>query len=189
MTSDAEMVDGEEKAVPTLIRLGSRSPSPPRQSPITVDDSSVPTTPLLVPNSPSAGPSTSGVDESVSSAKEPKKKLKAPVSARPSSALSGAKPKSTKAPARTPSPSPPPPPARPPLQTIRLDIPLGGPDNYEVDISAMSKETGQRPPTPVPVKRDSSDDSHSEGDDEGDGKQEKKKRRKVRCIPRTDDTR
>lgn len=38
---------------------------------------------------------------------------------------------------RSPSPSPP-----PPLQTIRLDIELGGPDNHEVNISGLAKSTG-----------------------------------------------
>ncbi|THH27008.1 hypothetical protein EUX98_g7180, partial [Antrodiella citrinella] len=97
---------------------------------------------------------------------------------------SGAKPKSTKQPARSPSPSPPPPPTRPPLQTVRLEIKLGGQDNYAVDISALAKETGQRQSTPVPVsKRDSSDDSHSEGDDEGDSKPQPKKKRKRNAAP------
>jgi hypothetical protein len=84
------------------------------------------------------------------------------------------KPKSNKAPRpRSPSPSPPPPPP-PPLQTIRLEITLGGPDNYEVDIASIAKATGQRPATPVPVKRDTSD---SEGDDEAEGDKPKIKRK------------
>lgn len=113
--------------------------------------------------------------------------------AKPASTATGAKPKSSKATAaaaaataattttaRSPSPSPPPP-SRPPLQTIRLDIRLGGPDDYEVDIRSLSKDTGQRPPTPVPVKRDFTDDS--EGDDEGDGKpKDKEKKRKRVCA-------
>ena len=37
------------------------------------------------------------------------------------------------------------------------------PENYSVDISALAKETGQRPPTPPPVKRDTSE---SEGEEE-----------------------
>ncbi|OBZ74754.1 hypothetical protein A0H81_05563 [Grifola frondosa] len=87
---------------------------------------------------------------------------------------SNPKPKSTKPPPPR-SPSPPP---RPPLETIRLDIKLGGQDDYEVDIGVLSKSTGQRPPTPPPhSKRDTSDDSHSEGDDEGDGKRKRKKRK------------
>ena len=92
----------------------------------------------------------------------------------PSASLS-AKPKSSRH-ARSPSPSPPPPPTRPPLQTIRLEIKLGGPNNYEVNLSTLTKETDQRPPTPEPVKRDSSD---SEGEAEGgdEGKPQPKKRR------------
>ncbi|EIM80227.1 uncharacterized protein STEHIDRAFT_172868 [Stereum hirsutum FP-91666 SS1] len=53
---------------------------------------------------------------------------------------------------RSPSPSPPPPPP-PPLTTIRLDIALGGPEKYEVDIAAMAKATGQRPATPPMLKK------------------------------------
>ncbi|KZT34746.1 hypothetical protein SISSUDRAFT_1065056 [Sistotremastrum suecicum HHB10207 ss-3] len=56
------------------------------------------------------------------------------------------KPKSKGPPPRSPSPVLPPPP--PPRVTVRLDIKLGGPQNYEVDILGLSKETGQRPPTP-----------------------------------------
>ncbi|TCD65164.1 hypothetical protein EIP91_003020 [Steccherinum ochraceum] len=95
-----------------------------------------------------------------------------------SSSANAPKPKSTKP--RSPSPSPPPPPA-PPLQTVRLEIRLGGQENYAVDIAALSKDTGQRPATPVPVLKrsgDSSDDSHSEGDDEGEEKPEPKKKGK-----------
>ncbi|TFK48152.1 hypothetical protein OE88DRAFT_549061 [Heliocybe sulcata] len=96
--------------------------------------------------------------------------------AKPASAA--AKPKSTKTarPPRSPSPTPPPPP--PELQTIRLHIPLGGPDAYQVDISTLAKSNGQRSPTPPPQKIDTSD---SEGDDEASGKdkdQDDKKKRK-----------
>ncbi|KAL5525320.1 hypothetical protein ACEPAF_9190 [Sanghuangporus sanghuang] len=61
------------------------------------------------------------------------------------------------------SPSPQPLPSRPRMQTIRLDIPLGGPERYEVDILQLSKETGQRPLTPPPTKRDD-ESSESEGE-------------------------
>ncbi|VDC06864.1 unnamed protein product [Peniophora sp. CBMAI 1063] len=60
-----------------------------------------------------------------------------------------AKPKQKRK-ARSASGSPPPPPPPPPLQTIRLEFPLGGPDNYEVDIAARAVETGQRAPSPGP---------------------------------------
>lgn len=52
---------------------------------------------------------------------------------------------------RTPSPSPPPAPPPPPFTTIRLEITLGGPANYEVDIIQMAKDTGQRPASPPPL--------------------------------------
>ncbi|KAF8883565.1 hypothetical protein BD779DRAFT_829028 [Infundibulicybe gibba] len=92
------------------------------------------------------------------------------------SASASAKPKSAKAPKpRSPSPSPPPPPA-PPLQTIRLTIRLGGPDNYEVDIAAIARANGLRPPTPIPTKRDTSD-SEGEPEPEQDGVKLKRKRK------------
>lgn len=89
------------------------------------------------------------------------------------------KPKSTKAARpRSPSPSPPPPPL--PMQTVRLEFPLGGPDNYEVHISNMAKETGQRPPTPPHlVKRDLSD---SEGDEEPEVDKSISKAKKKVCV-------
>ncbi|KAH7927982.1 hypothetical protein BV22DRAFT_1005738 [Leucogyrophana mollusca] len=91
-------------------------------------------------------------------------------------AAGGTKPKSSKPPrARSPSPTPPPPP--PPLQTIRLQIKLGGPDNYEVDIASFAKATGQRQPTPPPAKADTSE-SEGEGDGETDDKNKPKKKRK-----------
>ncbi|KZT19861.1 hypothetical protein NEOLEDRAFT_1141487 [Neolentinus lepideus HHB14362 ss-1] len=99
-------------------------------------------------------------------------------------ASTAAKPKSTKtARPRSPSPTPPPPP--PQLQTIRLHIPLGGPDAYQVDISTLAKSSGQRSPTPPPSKIDTSD---SEGDDEASGKDkdkdkdEKKKRKRKKNL-------
>ncbi|KAF7795790.1 hypothetical protein EIP86_006957 [Pleurotus ostreatoroseus] len=194
MPSDVEMLTDGPDAPPDGLRVDLHTA---RQSPITVDDSSAPSTPPPPPHALSAAPSTSGLDDAPApavaptSSKEPKepKKKKAPASARPSSSL-GAKPKSAAAAnARSPSPSPPPAPARPPLETVRLEITLGGPEAYEVDIAQLSRESGQRAPTPVPAKRDSSD---SEGDDEGDGgagpgagddgKHEKKKRRRKKNI-------
>ena len=185
--------DAEVKPESQLINLHSPSP-PPRHSPITIrDDSSVDSIHATPPPTFSVPPSSSGIEDGPTAVsvkdQEPKKKSKAPGSARPSSSAqaAGAKPKSAKSTAvtaaRSPSPSPPPPPTRPPLQTIRLEITLGGPDHYEVDISTLSKESGQRAPTPVPVKRDSSDsegDDEGEGEGEGEGKHEKKKRRRVR---------
>ncbi|KAJ7098392.1 hypothetical protein C8R44DRAFT_359630 [Mycena epipterygia] len=80
--------------------------------------------PMLVdaaPRSPSAGavPPTS------------------PLSAVPTPAKPVKKPKSHHA------PPPPPPPAPPaPMQTIRLDIQLGGPDNYEIDVKGKARDEG-----------------------------------------------
>ncbi|KZV72651.1 hypothetical protein PENSPDRAFT_733425 [Peniophora sp. CONT] len=69
-----------------------------------------------------------------------------------------AKPK-PKRKARSASRSPPPPAPAPPLQTIRLEFALGGPDNYEVDIAVRAVETGQRaqspgPPVPIPLPQE-----------------------------------
>lgn len=78
------------------------------------------------------------------------------------------KPKSKAAPR---SPSPPPPPPAPPRPTIRLDIPLGGPENYEVDITRLSIDNGQLPDIVVaPVATHESDD---ESDDEDEKEKEK----------------
>ena len=94
------------------------------------------------PSSNSAVPVASGDEKS-----------KKPVS-------SSAKPKSTKRRSPSPEPLPRPPPR---IETIRLEISLGGPDNYAVDITQLAKQTGQRPPTPPPpLKQDSSE---SEGED------------------------
>ena len=106
-----------------------------------------------------------------------------PSGAKPSSTSKpAAKPRSTKPPkpARTPSPSPPPPPPVVPLQTSRLQIRLGGPSNYEVDISRLAKDSGQRAPTPpAPVKKvaDSSDSDEEEDKDD----KSRSKKNKVSC--------
>ena len=103
------------------------------------------------------------------------------VTAKPSSSstkpASSAKPRSTKPakPARSPSPSPPPPPPVVPLKTIRLQIRLGGPSNYEVDISRQAKDTGQRPPTPPAVVKKVTDSSDSDEDEDKDDKSRSKK--------------
>ncbi|EEB99192.1 hypothetical protein MPER_01176, partial [Moniliophthora perniciosa FA553] len=89
----------------------------------------------------------------------------------PSTQASSSKPHSTvkpkskaanAAPPRSPSPPPPPPPA---LTTVRLQIKLSGPENYQVDIAALARESGQRPPTPVQKRADT-----SESEDEDDAK-------------------
>lgn len=181
MPSDAATSESASLRAPST----SHSPSAPRLSPIIIDDDDTPPAADPAPSASAvlAKPSSrraNGVvkiEEDVA-VKEKRVRLSSSVTGKPASAAAGAKPKSTKTAApRSPSPSPPPP--APPLETIRLDIPLGGPDDYEVDISVLSKATGQRPPTPPPLtKRDTSDDSHSDGDDEGDGKKDKRKRRK-----------
>jgi hypothetical protein len=68
------------------------------------------------------------------------------------------------------------------METIRLDIKLGGPDNYEVDMAALAKATGQRPATPPPVVKGYESESDGEGAPESgmgtDGDGEKKGRKK-----------
>ncbi|KAF8522754.1 hypothetical protein BU17DRAFT_44466 [Hysterangium stoloniferum] len=88
------------------------------------------------------------------------------------------KPKSTKQ-RKSRSPSPVPIPQAPPLRTVRLDITLGGPDHYEIDVSGLALETGQRNPTPPPVKRDTSDsDDDSENEGQGQAKPKPKAKSK-----------
>ncbi|KAF8633056.1 hypothetical protein AX15_001533 [Amanita polypyramis BW_CC] len=85
---------------------------------------------------------------------------------------------------RTRSPSPRLTALPPPVQTIRLEIKLGGPENYEIDVSALAKATGQRPSTPAPIGggsgklsgRDGGESSGSEsegGGERGDDKSDK----------------
>ncbi|GBE86852.1 hypothetical protein BKA93DRAFT_886629 [Sparassis latifolia] len=184
MSADVEMLPPRQNSEAAA---SSSRDSPPHQSlsPIDPDNDASRLARLTIGSEPSGEPSnglitTDDVDGAPKSTKsKPLSTATAPAAGKSALGAAGAKPKSSKSNlARSPSPSPPPP-ARPPLQTIRLDIKLGGPDDYEVDISSLSKTTGQRPPTPVPApKRDISDDSHSEGDDEGDGKNDKKKRKK-----------
>lgn len=125
-----------------VLPLADDNPWPPGESPAA-------TTPVP------AQPATNGVDNAHTPSTSP-----APL---PTPApVSSAKPKSAKAPPpRSPSPVLPPPP--PPRRTVRLEIPLGGPDNYEVDITALTKDTGQRPPTPP---REHISDHDSEGEAE-----------------------
>ncbi|KAH9929385.1 uncharacterized protein B0H18DRAFT_953565 [Fomitopsis serialis] len=187
-------VDGQVAVEPLVARLDKAelqwpsspdSPSP-HHSPIAADSSaasssshspSFPAISTLPDAVPASRPSEVVVVEANGGGKGAKSKPASSVTAaKPASGPAGAKPKSSKA--RSPSPAPPPPP-QPPLRTVRLDIPLGGPEDYEVDIAALSKTTGQRSPTPpAPAKHDTSDESNSEGDDEGDGNKLKKKRRK-----------
>ncbi|KAJ3972853.1 hypothetical protein EV361DRAFT_797313 [Lentinula raphanica] len=91
------------------------------------------------------------------------------------------KPKSkAKAKPRSPSPLPI---APPPLQTVRLSIKLGGPDNYTVNVSGLAKASGQRPPTPVQKRQDESSESEAkkakagEANQSDTGKVKKKKKK------------
>ncbi|KAJ3809483.1 hypothetical protein F5876DRAFT_43758 [Lentinula aff. lateritia] len=101
----------------------------------------------------------------------------------PPTSTATTKPKSkAKAKARSPSPLPI---APLPLQTVRLAIKLGGPDNYTVDIRGLAKESGQRPLTPVPKRQDESSDSEiekakvAEANQSGSEKPKKKKKKNV----------
>ncbi|KAH9060666.1 hypothetical protein EDB87DRAFT_1821968 [Lactarius vividus] len=171
MDSDVEML--EQKSVSALLTPGSPLALPPTESqqvsPIAPD----------IDDSPSASPDGPSPSDVV-----PKSGTDGKGKGKPASA----KPKSTKARARSPSPSPPPPPAPPPpLQTIRLEIKLGGPDNYEVDVAALAKATGQRPATPPPAVKQYESESDGDGDgapesgvgtDGGGEKRGKKKKKK-----------
>jgi hypothetical protein len=168
MDSDVEMLEQDQKSLPALVT--SIPPPPPdsqQASPIAPDFN----------DSASIGP-----DEPSAADVAPKPSSDVKVKGKPASG----KPKSSKARARSPSPTPPP--AQAPLETIRLDITLGGPDNYEVDVSALAKATGQRLATPLPaVVKQYENESDSDGEggapesgmrtDDGDGE---KKGRKVR---------
>ncbi|KAJ3740139.1 hypothetical protein DFH05DRAFT_1405713 [Lentinula detonsa] len=108
---------------------------------------------------------------------------KAETSLPPPVSTAATKPKSkAKAKARSPSP---PPIAPPPLQTVRLAIKLGGPDNYTVDITSLAKASGQRPPTPIQKRQDESSDSEAEktkaaeANQSDSGKPKKKKKKNV----------
>ncbi|OAX35980.1 hypothetical protein K503DRAFT_772952 [Rhizopogon vinicolor AM-OR11-026] len=100
-----------------------------------------------------------------------------PTSTAPAVTHTSIKPKSKAPRPRSPSPTPPPPPP-PPLQTIRLQINLGGPDNYEVDIATLAKTTGQRHPTPPPPKADTSESEGEDDHDPQDKDKDKSKKKK-----------
>ncbi|KAG6824056.1 hypothetical protein H0H93_002618, partial [Arthromyces matolae] len=79
------------------------------------------------------------------------------------------KPRSTKQKPRSPSPSPPPPAPPTPLQTIRLQITLGGQEDYAVDVAELAKKNGMRLLMPVvPVNVGHSDDEDEEKEKEKD---------------------
>ncbi len=126
------------------------------------------TTPLTLPSLPQTSTSTlAPAPPLTQSTPTPTPSTPTPASASTTTQLeTKPKPKS-KAPR---SPSPPPPQPTAPRLTIRLDFPLGGPDNYEVDIHARAKEMGQIPDSPV-------DGAEQEGGsgDESDGEDGKEK--------------
>ena len=78
--------------------------------------------------------SDDGSDKGIGAIAGPSLSPSSPISASVHHPL--AKPKLTKAGAQLPSPSPPPLVIPPPLQTIQLEIQIGRPDNYEVDMAA-----------------------------------------------------
>jgi hypothetical protein len=104
-----------------------------------------------------------------------------PATATTTAASSENKPKGKGKP-RTKPAAPPTPPAEPaappPRPTVRLNIPLGGPTNYSVSILELARDTGQRPPTPPPVRRDSvsGSDDDSEPDEDANTNEGKKKK-------------
>ncbi|ESK92760.1 hypothetical protein Moror_15933 [Moniliophthora roreri MCA 2997] len=113
---------------------------------------------------------------------KPRSSLPPPTQASSSKPHSTVKPKSkaaNAAPPKSPSPPPPPPPT---LTTVRLQIKLSGPENYQVDIAALARETGQRPPTPVQKRADTSEseeeDDAKNADETANAKPKSKKKKK-----------
>jgi hypothetical protein len=170
MDSDVEMHDQNQKSPPALVTSVPLPPPDSQQpSPIAPD----------VDDSASIGP-----DDPSASDVAPKPSTEVKGKGKP---VSG-KPKSSKPRARSPSPSPPPPPP-PPMQTIRLEIKLGGPENYAVDMAALAKETGQRPASPPAAAKPYESESDGEGAPEsgmgtdGGGEKKGRKVRKPRiCV-------
>ena len=187
MDSDVEML--EQKSVSALLTPGSPLVVPPTDSqqvsPIAPPeiDSAASASAISSPADPSPPslllpPQTDDVPDSSSSTiinGKGKGKLSTAASAKPKSA----KPRA----ARSPSPSPPPLVPPPPLQTIRLEIKLGGPDKYEVDVAALAKATGQRPATPPAAAVAKQYESESDGEgapESGVGTDGEKRGKKVR---------
>ena len=80
------------------------------------------------------------------------------------------------------SPTPPPVVRPPPLRTIRLEITLGGPENYEVDISRLALETGQREEVLEIAKAADTSDSEQEPEVEASPATNIGKKKKVRTL-------
>ncbi|EKM52289.1 uncharacterized protein PHACADRAFT_125998 [Phanerochaete carnosa HHB-10118-sp] len=180
MTSTAvDMQVDEGTARHTPIEVDSPSPPPVQLPPKSSNPSPVPETNVLqtrrkakVPSSVTASaadPASAGANKPLTTTTlSTKPKSGKPASTAP---INGHKPNSA-------SPSPPPPP-RPALQTVRLEIKLGGPEDYEVDIAQLSKETGQRPPTPPRAGSPHPDESsESEVEPSKDDAKPKKKRKR-----------
>lgn len=178
---DMQVEEGAARHTPIRVDTPSSPPLPPASSAST-HLSPMPETTVLqarkkvkVPSSVTASPAdpaSAGANApSTSTTSSTKPKSSKPASATPAN---GHKP-------RSPSPSPVPLPQRPALQTVRLEIRLGGPEDYEVDIARLSKETGQRPPTPpraVSPRPDESSDSEGETTKEDGVKPKRKRKRK-----------
>ncbi|KAF8637549.1 hypothetical protein AX17_002756 [Amanita inopinata Kibby_2008] len=179
---------------PGIASLKSSSSPIPPASPLSTGPSGTPTTKSAKSSPGMTGNPLLPVSSSPSSSAVDGLKVSAPPTtttttttdadparlALPPSTSGTAKPRSARpAKARSPSPSPPPPAPPPPLQTIRLDIRLGGPDNYEVNIASQARDTGQRAPTPVRTKppEESSESEDAGATSEGAKKKQKKKKK------------
>lgn len=123
-----------------------------------------------------------------SSPPKPAPPSKSPTPAQPSSSskLPDPVPKKPKV-KRPKSPDLPPPPVRPPMQTIRLELALGGPENYQFDVSDAARKAGMLPPLPelpTVITAAESEDSEEEEAKKKDaaasasGEPKKRKRRK-----------
>lgn len=109
----------------------------------------------------------------------PSKRIKTSSQSAPVSAAGtgSTKPKSTKtSKPRSRSPTPPPP-RQPLLQTIRLEVNLGGPEHYDVNIGNLAKASGQRPSSPPPQTQAQAQDT-SDSEDEGADRPKAKKKKK-----------
>ena len=163
--SDAELAEPVSRhSTPTQ----SGSPAPEEHSERSGDEESSSQSPEpedLVPDSPRT--EQEHVDGTLSAVAD-EEDVNNPLqdsNAEPSSMALAEKPVKPKSKPRPRSPTPLPPPPSTPI-TIRLEISLGVPSNYAVNILSLAKETGQRPPTPPPRRRDSVSGSDGEDDDE-----------------------
>ncbi|KAH6912235.1 hypothetical protein BKA70DRAFT_1098496 [Coprinopsis sp. MPI-PUGE-AT-0042] len=168
-SEDSEEEDDEEGSDnETDVPTATQAPAPPTPPPkISISD-------LTTNDAASAVPVTaeSSTPVPAADASEP-----TPAAAEaPGPASKKAKPVSVKR-KRTPSPSPPPAPPPPPFTTIRLQITLGGPSNYEVDIIQMAKDTGQRAASPPPLNVVHVVETEEEPEEPTTGKKNKRKKK------------